>query len=99
MTTKVASVWIFLSCVIVATMLTIAVLSSAALHGTTNTKSKMPSYPNVQDYWPNLDGDLTKVTWSHATNSQEKLAEALSESSNVMMMEADVSLGWLTGQI
>jgi len=80
-------------------MLTIAVLSSAALHGTTNTKNKMPSYPNVQEYWPDLDGDLTKVTWSHATNSQQKLAEALSESSKVMMMEADVSLGWLTGQI
>ena len=85
---------------------------------------------DVQEYWPDLDGDLTKVTWSHATNSQQKLAEALSgneseilaqslfvsfikftvmkiiistlftkESSKVMMMEADVSLGWLTGQV
>ena len=34
--------------------------------------------PDVQEYWPDLDGDLTKVTWSHATNSQQKLAEALS---------------------
>jgi len=53
---------------------------------------------DVTDYWPELNGDLTKVTWSHATNSQEKLAKALSESSGIMMMEADVSLGWLQGQ-
>ena len=33
---------------------------------------------DVRDYWPDLNGDLTKVTWSHATNSQAKLAEALS---------------------
>lgn len=91
--------WIFASCAIGATILTIAILCTTLLQGTTNTKNKMSSYPNVQDYWSDLNGDLTKVTWSHATNSQQKLAEALSESSKVMMMEADVSLGWLTGQI
>jgi len=53
---------------------------------------------DVTDYWPELNGDLTKVTWSHATNSQELLAKALSASSGIMMMEADVSLGWLEGQ-
>jgi hypothetical protein len=33
---------------------------------------------DVPDYWPELDGDLTKVIWSHATNSIEKLEQALS---------------------
>ena len=29
------------------------------------------------DYWPELGNDLTKVIWSHATNSKEKLQNAL----------------------
>jgi len=31
----------------------------------------------VVDYWPELGNDLTKVIWSHATNSKEKLQDAL----------------------
>ena len=32
---------------------------------------------DVVDYWPELGNDLTKVIWSHATNSKEKLQNAL----------------------
>ena len=32
---------------------------------------------DVVDYWPELGNDLTKVIWSHATNSKEKLQDAL----------------------
>ena len=32
---------------------------------------------DVVDYWPELENDLTKVIWSHATNSKDKLQQAL----------------------
>ena len=32
---------------------------------------------DVTDYWPEVKHDLTKVIWSHATNSQNKLQKAL----------------------
>lgn len=31
----------------------------------------------MTDYWPELENDLTQVIWSHATNSREKLENAL----------------------
>lgn len=31
----------------------------------------------VSDYFPDLNGDLTKVTWAHAVNSKAKLDAAL----------------------
>ena len=31
---------------------------------------------DVTDYWPEVKQDLTKVIWSHATNSQNKLQKA-----------------------
>ena len=34
-------------------------------------------FSDVPEYWPELANDLTKVVWSHATNSQEKLKKAL----------------------
>ena len=34
-------------------------------------------YSDVTDYWPEVKQDLTKVIWSHATNSQNKLQKAL----------------------
>jgi len=45
----------------------------------------------VQDYWPEVSSDLTRVTWSHATNSMSLLDTALTD--NTMMIEADVSMG------
>jgi len=50
---------------------------------------------DVPEYWPELANDLTKVVWSHATNSQEKLKKALE--GDTMMIEADVNLGIYTG--
>jgi len=46
---------------------------------------------SVTDYWPEVAADLTLVSWSHATNSRDLLAQALADST--MMIEADVSLG------
>ncbi len=31
----------------------------------------------VTDYWPEVEGDLTQVRWSHATNTREELQVAL----------------------
>merc|ERR1711934_710942 len=45
----------------------------------------------VTDYWPEVADDLTRVSWSHATNSKALLNQALADST--MMIEADVSLG------
>ena len=45
----------------------------------------------VTDYWPEVADDLTRVSWSHATNSQALVEQALNDST--MMIEADVSLG------
>lgn len=55
------------------------------------------SIPNVQDYFPDLNGDLTKLTWAHAVNNQSHLSEAINNT-NVMMLEADVTLGRLIGR-
>ena len=32
---------------------------------------------DVIEYWPEVKDDLTLVTWSHATNSKQKLEDAL----------------------
>ncbi|XP_071454758.1 protein FAM151B isoform X2 [Hetaerina americana] len=49
--------------------------------------------PAVPDFFPQIHGDLTKVTWAHAVNSMRLLKGALE--GNVMMLEADVVLGTL----
>jgi len=49
------------------------------------------SMVRVKDYWPEVANDLTRVSWSHATNSKALLDQALADST--MMIEADVSLG------
>ncbi|XP_011702125.1 PREDICTED: protein FAM151B isoform X2 [Wasmannia auropunctata] len=46
------------------------------------------------DFFPNVKGNLTKIVWAHAVNSQAKLEKALS-SGDVMMLEADVVMGKL----
>nr|CAD7401565.1 unnamed protein product [Timema poppensis] len=47
--------------------------------------------PNVQEYFPDIKGDLTKVTWAHAVNNKELFKKALAD--KLMMLEADVVLG------
>lgn len=49
----------------------------------------------VDKYFPEINGDLSRVTWVHAVNSMSKLQSALD--GEVMMLEADVSLGNLVG--
>ncbi|XP_039305033.1 protein FAM151B isoform X2 [Solenopsis invicta] len=49
-----------------------------------------PCYPN--QFFQNIEGNLTKIVWAHAVNSRAKLEEALL-SKDVMMLEADVVLG------
>ncbi|XP_016837181.1 protein FAM151A isoform X2 [Nasonia vitripennis] len=48
----------------------------------------------VQEFFPEAKSNLTKIKWSHATNSQEALKKAL-DSSDVHMIEADVVMGTL----
>lgn len=38
---------------------------------------KNKSTPDVPDFFPEIKGDLSKVTWSHATNSIDKLNAAV----------------------
>ena len=45
-------------------------------------------------FFPSIQGNLTKIVWAHAVNSQEKLREALNNV-DIMMLEADVVLGRL----
>ncbi|XP_043258784.1 protein FAM151B [Colletes gigas] len=45
-----------------------------------------------KSFFPSIDGNLTRIAWAHAVNSQEKLAIALKNDA-IMMLEADVSLG------
>jgi len=53
--------------------------------------------PDVTEYWPEVKDDLSKVKWSHATNSEKELNDALTNST-IMMMEADVVIGRLYGE-
>ncbi|KAL0267345.1 UNVERIFIED_CONTAM: hypothetical protein PYX00_009638 [Menopon gallinae] len=59
--------------------------------------SEPAGIPSVVDYFDGLKGDMTKLTWAHAVNSQEQLRKALKDES-VMMIEADVVLGKLDGE-
>ncbi|TRY77246.1 hypothetical protein TCAL_05318, partial [Tigriopus californicus] len=52
---------------------------------------------HVIDFWPQVRNDLTRVTWSHATNSRKKLTRAIQDP-ELMMIEADVVKGSLFGQ-
>lgn len=51
--------------------------------------------PSVADYFPDLEGNLTRIQWQHAVNSQSRLEEALSDE-GVHMLEADIIFGNLT---
>ncbi|XP_012524870.2 protein FAM151B isoform X2 [Monomorium pharaonis] len=49
-------------------------------------------YPS--EFFPAIKGNLTKIVWAHAVNSQAELEKALL-SDDVMMLEADVVMGKL----
>ncbi|XP_031772285.1 protein FAM151B isoform X3 [Apis florea] len=50
----------------------------------------------VANFFPEIEGNLTKITWAHAVNDKAKLNKTLE--GNAMMLEADVVLGKVTGQ-
>ncbi|XP_011637578.1 protein FAM151A [Pogonomyrmex barbatus] len=49
---------------------------------------------NPSEFFPDIKGNLTKIIWAHAVNSQAELEKALA-SEDVMMLEADVVIGRL----
>jgi len=54
--------------------------------------------PTIDEYFPELKGDLTMIEWAHATNNKKKLTEAL-QNNSIHMIEADVAYGMLlTGE-
>ncbi|XP_015437608.1 PREDICTED: protein FAM151B [Dufourea novaeangliae] len=50
--------------------------------------------PDPKTYFPKIEGNLTRVVWAHAVNSQELLNSTLKRE-DVMMLEGDVVLGRL----
>ncbi|RZC40440.1 protein FAM151B, partial [Asbolus verrucosus] len=50
---------------------------------------------DINDFFPDVNGNLTKITWAHAVNNKTRLANALN--STVMMLEADVIYGKING--
>jgi len=51
---------------------------------------------NITDFFPDINGNLTKITWAHAVNNHSYLMETLAND-DIMMIEADVVLGTLVG--
>ncbi|EFA02695.2 Protein FAM151B-like Protein [Tribolium castaneum] len=51
---------------------------------------------NMDDFFPDINGNLTKITWAHAVNNKTYLAASLN-SSAIMMLEADVIYGKING--
>ncbi|XP_076250933.1 protein FAM151A isoform X2 [Rhynchophorus ferrugineus] len=47
---------------------------------------------DMEDFFPNIKGNLTKISWAHAVNNQSHLAAVLNDSA-IMMIEADVRVG------
>ncbi|XP_017760136.1 PREDICTED: protein FAM151B isoform X2 [Eufriesea mexicana] len=51
---------------------------------------------DAASFFLEIQGNLTKIVWAHAVNSQVELDKAL-KSADIMMLEADVVLGRLNG--
>lgn len=50
--------------------------------------------PDPKTFFPDIKGNLTKIVWAHAVNSQADLTKALN-TDDIMMLEADVVVGTL----
>lgn len=50
--------------------------------------------PDPRIFFPSINGNLTKIVWAHAVNSQADLERVLA-SDDIMMLEADVVVGKL----
>lgn len=46
---------------------------------------------DVATFFPQINGNLTKIVWAHAVNDRSKLEKVL-ETADIMMLEADVSI-------
>uniref|UniRef100_V9IDE0 Protein FAM151B n=1 Tax=Apis cerana TaxID=7461 RepID=V9IDE0_APICE len=68
-------------------LLALAVIQSVMCASVTET---------VANFFPEVEGNLTKITWAHAVNNKTMLNKTLE--GNAMMLEADVVLGKVTGQ-
>ncbi|KAF7391997.1 hypothetical protein HZH68_011540 [Vespula germanica] len=51
--------------------------------------------PDPKTFFPAIEGNLTKIVWAHAVNSQANLTKALN-ADDIMMLEGDVMIGNLT---
>nr|XP_023014638.1 GATA zinc finger domain-containing protein 24 [Leptinotarsa decemlineata] len=58
--------------------------------------SKMSSAESIVDFFPEVKGNLTRVTWAHAVNNSTYLTSVL-QNNEIKMIEADILLGTLTG--
>lgn len=56
---------------------------------------KTMSTTDITQFFPQIQGNLTLVTWAHAVNNQSYLKSVLADD-NVMMIEADISIGKIT---
>ncbi|KAK4023391.1 protein FAM151B isoform X1 [Daphnia magna] len=54
------------------------------------------SIPSVAKFFPQIQSDLSRVKWGHGVNSRGQLFQSLQ--GNDMMIEADVSMGTITGR-
>nr|CAI5821784.1 unnamed protein product [Callosobruchus analis] len=46
----------------------------------------------MTDFFPEVDGNMSLVTWAHAVNNQAYLSKTLADG-KIMMIEADISEG------
>jgi len=51
----------------------------------------------VAEFFPEIQGDLTRVSWAHAVNNKELLEKALKDP-HLMMLEADVLMGFVKSE-
>ncbi|RXG59566.1 hypothetical protein Avbf_13313 [Armadillidium vulgare] len=61
------------------------------------TQMSSGSIPDVKTFFPQIENDLSLITWGHAINSMSLLEEAISDEL-YMMLEADVSKGRLKNE-
>ncbi len=68
-----------LSALILATITSAEIVGEEDKSTSSKYSRKSLTIKNVEvtDYWPEVAGDLTRVSWSHATNSRLELDEAL----------------------
>ncbi|XP_072749952.1 protein FAM151B isoform X1 [Anoplolepis gracilipes] len=76
--------------IVIKTIVTLLAVTQAVMC----TNNLSPVSPDPTKFFPNVKGNLTKIVWAHAVNSQAELDKALS-SKDIMMLEADVVVGKL----